>query len=140
MFPIRNRTNTEDRVTMPSSENAPAPDRTPSRRSVKVGSIRWVWSTNVVCAGPNDRLIVTRGLGAAEQDAERALLEAGRMEWRDTGFRRWRVDRAPGGLVFTSHYEKLGPVKVDAAVPLARLTDAELGALLAEARRCTGGH
>jgi len=123
---------------MPSSSNAPSRNDSPSRRSVTVGSIRWVWSTNVVCAGPNDRLIVTHGLGAAEHDAERALLDAGRMEWRDAGFRRWRVDRSPGGLMFTSHYEKLGPVRVDAAVPLARLTDPELEAFLAAARQLTG--
>ena len=123
---------------MPSSSNAPSHNDSPSRRSVTVGSIRWVWSTNVVCAGPNDRLIVARGLGAAEHDAERALLDAGRMEWRDGGFRRWRVDRSPGGLMFTSHYEKLGPVHVDAAVPLAGLTDPELEAFLAAARQLTG--
>ncbi len=123
---------------MPSSSNAPSRNDSPSRRSVTVGPIRWVWSTNVVCAGPNDRLIVTHGLGAAEHDAERALLDAGRMEWRDAGFRRWRVDRSPGGLMFTSHYEKLGPVRVDAAVPLARLTDPELEAFLAAARQLTG--
>ena len=123
---------------MPSSSNSPSRSRSPSRRSLTVGSIRWVWSTNVVCAGPNDRLIVTHGLGAAECDAERALLEAGRMEWRDAGFRRWRVDRGPAGLLFTSHYEKLGPVHVDTAVPLARLTDPELEALLAAARHDAG--
>ena len=123
---------------MPSSRDAPSHSRSVTRRSVTVGSIRWVWSTNVVCAGPNDRLIVTHGLGAAEHDAERALLEAGRMEWRDAGFRRWRVDRGPNGLVFTSHYEKVGPVDADAAVPLARLTDPDLEALLAAARQRTG--
>ncbi len=106
----------------------------PSRRSVAVGPIRWVWSTNVVCAGPSDRLIVTRGLGANESDAEAAILEARRMEWRDAGFRRWRLDRDAGGVRFTSHYEKLGPISLDRETPLARLTDSELEELLARAR------
>ena len=110
-----------------------------SRRSVTVGSIRWVWSTNVVCAGPNDRLIVTRGLGASEQDAEAAIREARRMEWRDAGFRRWRLDRDSVGVLFTSHYERLGPVQLDDAIPLARLTDVELERMLAAARAAEGG-
>ena len=115
--------------------------RPPSRRSVTIGPIQWVWSTNVVCAGPNDRLIVTRGLGASEADAAEAILEARRMEWRDTGFRRWRIDRRSEGVVFTSHYEKLGPVALDDGVPLARLTDAELEDMLAGARKAAGaGH
>jgi hypothetical protein len=105
-----------------------------------VGAIRWVWSTNVVCAGPNDRLIVTRGLGASEEDAATAILEARRMEWRDAGFRRWRLERTPEGLLFTSHYEKLGPTALDDDVPLARLTDAELEAMLARARETSEGH
>ena len=121
----------------PSSRPAP-----PSRRSVVVGSIRWVWSTNVVCAGPNDRLIVTRGLGVSETDAHTAILEARRMEWRDAGFRRWRLDRSDdGSLTFRSHYETLGPVTLDPTVPLARLDDVELEALLARARHEAGsGH
>lgn len=125
-------------MTAPPTARSPNP---PSRRSVTVGSIRWVWSTNVVCAGPRDRLIVTRGLGASEEDATAAILEAGRMEWRDAGFRRWRLDRVPEGLLFTSHYEKLGPVFVADDVPLARLTDGELEELLARARGMTpSGH
>ena len=109
-----------------------------SRKSVVVGSVRWVWSTNVVCAGPNDRLIVTRGLGASEDDAEAAILEATRMEWRDAGFRRWRLDRRPAGVLFTSHYEKLGPVELSLSVPLAQLTDHDLEAMLAKARAAEG--
>lgn len=113
----------------------PSPRPGPSsRRSVTVGPIRWVWSTNVVCAGPNDRLIVTRGLGASEEDATAAILKARRMEWRDSGFRRWRLDRRDEGVVFISHYETLGPVELDEAVPLARLSDAELESLLTRAR------
>ena len=118
----------------------PTPSRSPSRRSVTVGAIRWVWSTNVVCAGPNDRLIVTRGLGASEQDATAAILEALRMEWRDAGFRRWRLDHRPEGVMFTSHYEKLGPVVLNDGIPLARLTDAELEAMLARARKAAERH
>jgi hypothetical protein len=88
----------------------------------------------VVCAGPSDRLIVTRGLGATEADAYAAILEARRMEWRDSGFRRWRLDRGDTGVVFTSHYEKLGPVPVLGSTPLATLADADLERLLARAR------
>lgn len=130
----------------PNLEPMPAPPPSArsqplSRRSVTIGAIRWVWSTNVVCAGPNDRLIVTRGLGALEEDASAAILEAARMEWRDGGFRRWRLDRKPEGIVFTSHYEKLGPVALDPDVPLARLSDEDLEAMLASARRAeSDGH
>ncbi|NIP82405.1 MAG: hypothetical protein GWM90_25550 [Gemmatimonadetes bacterium] len=93
----------------------------------------------MVCAGPSDRLIVTRGLGANESDAEAAILEAHRMEWRDTGFRRWRIDRDGSGVRFTSHYERLGPVSLDRDTPLARLTDPELENLLSRARRQSAG-
>ena len=125
---------------MPAPPTSSRP-RPPSRRSVTIGAIRWVWSTNVVCAGPNDRLIVTRGLGASEEDASAAILEATRMEWRDSGFRRWRLDRRDAGVIFTSHYERLGPVALDDAVPLAQLSDTELETMLAAARTAgSDGH
>ncbi len=107
----------------------------PSSRPLAVGSVPWSWSTSVVCGGPSGRLIVTRGLSLSDSDAKGALLDAVRMEWRDASLRRWTIDREPAGLRFETHYEKLGPVSLDASRPLASLTDAELEGLLARARR-----
>ena len=102
---------------------------------IQVGEVRWHWATNVVCAGPEGRLIVLRALGASRQAARLALCEADNMEWRDRGFRRWRIRRCPSGITFVSHYQVLGPVPLDADKILAALSNSDLERLLDEARR-----
>jgi hypothetical protein len=106
----------------------------PRRRTLTVGSVRWHLATSVICAGPSERLIVTRGLGESDEEALAAILSADVMEWRDHGGRRWSVERSPGGLRFVSHYLTLGPVPAPATRGLAQLGDAELETLLARAR------
>lgn len=101
---------------------------------IEVGEVRWHWATNVVCAGPEGRLVVIRALGATAKEAREALQTADRMEWRDKGFRRWRIRRSTDGVTFVSHYEILGPVPLDADEPLASLSNETLELLLAEAR------
>ena len=109
----------------------------PVSRTFSVGPVTWSWSSSVVCGGPSGRLIVTRAASLSDEEARGALLGAVRMEWRDASLRRWTVDRGPDGVTFETHYEKLGPVPLDDAHPLASLADAELEALLAKARRAS---
>lgn len=101
---------------------------------IEVGTVRWHWATNVVCAGPEGRLVVLRTLGASTQEALEALQSADRMEWRDKGFRRWRIRRCSEGVTFVSHYEELGPVPLAEGTALASLSNEALESLLAAAR------
>ena len=103
--------------------------------AVRLGSVTWRWATNVVCAGPDERLIVIRDqMGASAADAQAALERAERMEWRDSAFRKWRIHRSGEGVTFVSHYERLGPVALESAETLAALSSERLESLLAAAR------
>ena len=105
------------------------------RDVVKVGSVTWHWSSNLVCAGPEERLIVIRGGGGpGKEDAHDALCRADRMEWRDAGFRKWRIHRRGQAITFSSYKECTGPVTVFPDEPLAGMTDRRLEELLAAAR------
>lgn len=110
----------------------------PPRRTLLFGSIRWHLSTSVVCAGPSERLIVTRGLDASDREARAAIRAAARMEWRDARGRRWTVERDTGSVSFFSHYHRLGPVPLPARRSLAELSDPELEDLLERARLLQG--
>ncbi|MGI9628129.1 MAG: hypothetical protein ACR2QM_14935 [Longimicrobiales bacterium] len=102
---------------------------------VRVGDITWHWASNLVCAGPEERLIVVRAPVQTSGDPLGALRDADKMEWRDAGFRKWRVHRSPEGISFASHYERVGPTPLEPGEPLAGMGNDRLEELLGLARR-----
>lgn len=102
---------------------------------VTVGGVTWNWTTHLVCAGPEERLIVVPEPAGDVGRVKAGLQGASRMEWRDGSFRKWRVHRRPEGIIFSSHYTRLGPAPVASAECLAGMTSERLEQVLAEARR-----
>ena len=102
---------------------------------VRVGDVTWNWTTHMVCAGPEERLIVVPD---PEGDLARVIggLEgATRMEWRDGSFRKWRIHREARGIIFSSHYVRLGPAPIEGGELLAGMTSQRLEQALTLARR-----
>ena len=105
---------------------------------VTVGGVTWNWTTHLVCAGPEERLIVVPDPAGDPAKVTAGLQGADRMEWRDGSFRKWRVHRGPGGIIFSSHYTRLGPAALGQDECLAGMTSDRLEQVLAEARRHGG--
>ena len=102
---------------------------------VRIGGIIWNWTTHMVCAGPEERLIVVPDPVGDPSRVRRGLVEAARMEWRDGSFRKWRIHQAGGEIVFSSHYTRVGPVPLCDGEVLAGLTSERLERALDVARR-----
>ncbi|NNM32836.1 MAG: hypothetical protein HKO53_07200 [Gemmatimonadetes bacterium] len=102
---------------------------------VTVGGVTWNWTTHLVCAGPEERLIVVPEPHGDLMKVRAGLRGANRMEWRDGSFRKWRVHRGPDGIIFSSHYTRLGPAPVASEECLAGMTSECLERVLAAARR-----
>ena len=107
--------------------------------TVQVGKITWHWASNLVCAGPEERLVVIRSEDGPPKDARGALSGADRMEWRDAAFRKWRIHRRPDGITFSSHYERVGPAPIRPKESLAGMANERLEELLAAARARADG-
>lgn len=101
---------------------------------VRIGGVAWHWAGNLVCAGPDERLVVIPDTDPGPDRAWEALTRAERMEWRDGGFRKWRIQKSGEGITFSSHYARFGPVVAPAAMCLAGMTNELLEAALAQAR------
>lgn len=101
---------------------------------MEVGEITWHWASNLICAGPEERLVVIRSEGGPPKDPREALSGADRMEWRDAAFRKWRIHRSPDGITFSSHYERVGPARVRPKESLTGMANERLEELLAAAR------
>ena len=105
---------------------------------VQIGDVTWHWAANLVCAGPDERLVVIPDAHGDLQQARAGLAGAERMEWRDAGFRKWRIRRSPEGIIFASHYAQLGPVGIRPAECLAGMASERLEQILAAARAGRG--
>lgn len=106
---------------------------------VHVGGVAWHWAGNLVCAGPDERLVVIPETDGDPARASTALTRADRMEWRDAGFRKWRVVHTSEGIAFSSHYARFGPVLVPSDTCLAGLSNDRLEKALAAARAGSPG-
>ena len=101
---------------------------------VQIGDVMWHWAANLVCAGPDERLVVIPDAHGDLLQARMGLEGAERMEWRDAGFRKWRIRRSPEGIIFSSHYARLGPVDILATECLAGMANERLEQILTAAR------
>ncbi|MDH3224322.1 MAG: hypothetical protein OEO23_11450 [Gemmatimonadota bacterium] len=105
---------------------------------VRVGGVTWNWTTHMVCAGPEERLIVVPDPEGDPVRARGGLEGALRMEWRDGSFRKWRIHREAGGIIFSSHYVRLGPAPIGRSELLAGMTSERLEEALTLAREREG--